>query len=245
MTSSFGRRRFLKVSTGALAVGVVACSDDGDGGSADTTASSDSTASPGTTGAASTTTTTAAPVTITAATVLAAPGSPGLIDEAVYQARATAYLQFATANPHVGSPVGVAAHLARATREPDYTWAIDDITVESFASTFTKIDEWRDTRDFDLMYLHWVLALGQGDTPSTQLAPDVIEAIHQRLVGNRYRYDDPLPDGRLDNLWFWSENHIIINRVIEYLGGMRYPDDTFTVTGLTGAEHMALSLIHI
>ena len=239
MTSSFGRRRFLKVSTGALAVGVVACSDDGDGGSADTTASSDSTASPGTTGAASTTTTTAAPVTITAATVLAAPGSPGLIDEAVYQARATAYLQFATANPHVGSPVGVAAHLARATREPDYTWAIDDITVESFADVFTKIDEWRDTRDFDLMYLHWVLALGQGDTPTTQLAPEVIEAIHQRIVANRYRYDDPLPDGRLDNLWFWSENHIIIGLVLEYLGGQRYPDDVFTVTGFTGAEHMA------
>ena len=67
----------------------------------------------------------------------------------------------------------------------------------------------------------------------------MIEAIHQRIVANRYRYDDPLPDERLDNLWFWSENHIIINKVIEYLGGQRYPDDTFSVTGLTGAEHMA------
>ncbi|MBK8331046.1 MAG: hypothetical protein IPL07_01400 [Acidimicrobiaceae bacterium] len=40
----------------------------------------------------------------------------------------------------------------------------------------------------------------------------MIEAIHQRIVANRYRYDDPLPDERLDNLWFWSENHIIINQ---------------------------------
>jgi hypothetical protein len=171
--------------------------------------------------------------------VLAAPGSPGLIDETLYQARATEYLQFATKTPKVGSAVGVAAHLARAAREPDFEWAIDDITVESFENTFTKIDEWRDTRDFDLMYLHWVLALGQGDTPTTQLAPEVIDAIRQRIVNNRYRYDDPLPDDRLDNLWYWSENHIIINRVIEYLGGMRFPDDTFAVTGLTGAEHMA------
>jgi hypothetical protein len=176
---------------------------------------------------------------VTAATVLAAPGSPGLMDEAIYQQRADAYLRFATAAPHVGSPVGVAAHLARASREPDYAWAIDDVTVASFADTFAKIDEWRDTRDFDLMSLHWVLALGQGDSDSTRLSPDVFEAIHQRIVANRYRYDDPLPDERLDNLWFWSENHIIINKVIEYLGGQRYPDDTFSVTGLTGAEHMA------
>ncbi|MBK9969532.1 MAG: hypothetical protein IPP16_01905 [Acidimicrobiaceae bacterium] len=242
MTSAYGRRQFLKVSTGALAVGVVACSDDGGGGgSADTAAESSSTTAPDTTGAAesTTTTTTAAPLEVTAATVLAAPGSPGLMDEAIYQQRADAYLRFATAAPHVGSPVGVAGHLARASREPDYAWAIDDITVASFADTFAKIDEWRDTRDFDLMYLHWVLALGQGDTDSTRLSPDVIEAIHQRIVANRYRYDDPLPDERLDNLWFWSENHIIINKVIEYLGGQRYPDDTFSVTGLTGAEHMA------
>ena len=235
MTISFGRRQFLTTSTGALAAGLVACSG-GSGDSSDTTAGQGTTGVPETTDAATTTTEVTA---ITAATVLAAPGSPGLIDEAVYQTRATEYLQFATQSPKVGSPVGVAAHLARATREPDFEWAIEDITVESFQETFTKIDEWRDTRDFDMMYLHWVLALGQGETPSTQLAPEVIEAIHQRIIGNRYRYDDPLPDERLDNLWFWSENHIIINRVIEYLGGMRYPDDTFTVTGLTGAEHMA------
>ena len=42
----------------------------------------------------------------------------------------------------------------------------------------------------------------------------------------------------MDNLWFWSENHIVINLVIEYLAGQRFPDEVFTVTGLTGAEHM-------
>ncbi len=214
MTNSFGRRRFL-ASTGALAVGVVACSDGG-GGSADTTVAPRTTAVPDNTSTSeAVTTTTTEVIALTAATVLAAPGSPGLMDEAIYQQRATAYLQFATQQPHVDSPVGVAAHLARAAREPDYTWAIDDITVESFAPTFTRIDEWQDTRDFNMMYLHWVLALGQGDTTNTRLAPDVIEAVRQRIVNNRYRYDDPLPDGRLDNLWYWSENHIIINHVIE------------------------------
>jgi len=222
MTNSFGRRQFLKASTGALAVGVVACSDDS-GGAPNTTAGSGSTPAPDTSGPAASTTTTA-PVEITADTVLAPPGSPGLMDEAIYQQRATAYLLFATQKLHVGSPVGVAVHLARATREPDYSWAIGDVTVEGFANTLAKIDEWQDTRAFDLMYLHWVLALGEGDTDSTRLSPDVIDAIHQRIVNNRYRYDDPMPDGRLDNLWYWSENHIIINLVIEYLGGQRYPD---------------------
>ena len=33
------------------------------------------------------------------------------------------------------------------------------------------------------------------------------------------------------------ENHIAIGLVNEYLAGLRYPDRTFTVTGLTGAEH--------
>ena len=71
----------------------------------------------------------------------------------------------------------------------------------------------------------------------TTLAPDVIEAIEQRLVDNRYRYDDPNPDNRVDNLWYWSENHIIIGLVIEYLAGRHLSEETFTITGLTGAEH--------
>ena len=71
----------------------------------------------------------------------------------------------------------------------------------------------------------------------TTLAPDVIEAIEQRLVDNRYRYDDPNPDNRVDNLWYWSENHIIIGLVIEYLAGRHLSEETFTITGLAGAEH--------
>lgn len=241
MMESFGRRQFLRVSTGAIVVGVVGCSDSGSPAATSSVAGDVSVAQPPTivpvATAATPTTTVAAEVT--AATALAAPGSEGLMDEAVYQQRAEAYLAFATAVEHPDSPVSVSAHLARSLRDPAYTWGISDVTVDSFAATFARIDDWNDTRDFNLMYLHWVLALGQGSTESTSISPDVIEAIHQRIVDNRYRYDDPLPDGRLDNLWYWSENHRVINLVIEYLGGQRYPDDVFTVTGLTGAEHMA------
>jgi hypothetical protein len=236
------RRQFLIASTGAIAAGLVACSDD-DSASPTTTAApvtptTEGSVSTPTTDAAPAPTTSEPPAEITADTVLAAPGSPGLIDEAVHQQRATAYLEFATRQPAGGDPTAIAAHLARATREPDYTWPIADVTVDALTPTLTRIDEWQDTRDFALMYLHWVLALGQGDTDSTRLDPEVIDAIKQRILDNRYRYDDPLPDDRLDELWYWSENHIIICRVIEYLGGQRYPDEVFTVTGLTGAEHM-------
>lgn len=251
MNRPLDRRQFLKVTTGAVALGVTACSSDG-GGTAGTTSTTPTTATTPTTppttapaALAETTTTVTATTTTTplpldpAASALVAPGSPGLVDEATYQERSDAYLRFATDAGDLGGPTQVAAQLARAHRDPNYTWAVDDVTVETFAASFARIDEWQDTRDFQLMYLHWVLALGNGETPMTQLSPDVIEAIDQRIVENRYRYDDPLPEGRLDNLWFWSENHQIINLVIEYLGGQRHPDEVFTVTGLTGAEHLA------
>ena len=139
------------------------------------------------------------------------------MDEATYQARVDEFLAFATSVDHSSNPSGINAHLGRAHRGPDYVWNIDDVTVESLGAVFEQIDAWEDTRDFQLMYLHWMLALGQGDTPMTQLSPDVVAAIHERMLANRYRYDDPLPADRLDNLWFWSENHRIINLAIEYL----------------------------
>ncbi|MEZ5205506.1 MAG: hypothetical protein R2690_00665 [Acidimicrobiales bacterium] len=75
------------------------------------------------------------------------------------------------------------------------------------------------------MYLHWLAALGEGDTPTTRLDPSVIAAIDERFAANRYRYDDPLPADRLDEQWFWSENHILIIAADEYLAGKRLPDD--------------------
>jgi hypothetical protein len=39
-------------------------------------------------------------------------------------------------------------------------------------------------------------------------------------------------------MWYWTENHVLIFKVCEYLAGQKYPDQVFSVTGLTGAEHM-------
>src|SRR5690606_4451538 len=162
------------------------------------------------------------------------PGSVGLIDEAAFQGRVDEYLAFATDQLRADNPTSIAAHLIRARRDPSFQWDPSQVTVEGLAPVWQRIDDWQDTRDFDVMYLHWVLALGRD-----VLDPSVIAAIEDRLVAFRYRWDDPLPPGRIDHLWFWSENHRIIVAVDEYLAGLALPDRTFEVTGLTGAEHAA------
>jgi hypothetical protein len=208
----FDRRTFLAGSLGAAAASFLwGCSDDGDGGG---------------------------PAVATATgPALPDPGAPGLVDEAAYQRRIDEYLAFATEELTPGDVTSIVAHLVRATREPEWSWGVGAVTVPALQAVWDQIDTWQDTRDFQFMYLHWVLALGQGDTPGTRLDPAVIRAIEQRMVDNRYRYDDPLPEGRVDDQWFWSENHVVIGLVIEYLAGRRFPDTAFTVTGLTGAEH--------
>ena len=171
--------------------------------------------------------------------VLAAPGSVGLVDEEAYQARIDEYLEGTAAEIDPSELASIVAGLLAATRDPAYSWDPSTVTVASLQDRWDQIDGWEDTRDFTFNYLHWVLALGDGSTPMTTIDPEVIEAIEQRMADARYRYDDPLPDDRVDHQWFWSENHILILSVDEYLAGQRMPDRTFTVAGLTGAEHMA------
>ncbi len=161
-----------------------------------------------------------------------APGAVGLIDEATLQARSADYLRFATAQLRPDDVTNVAAHLIRQRREPAFTWDPSAVTEASLAAVFTMLDDWKDTGDFQIMYLHWVLRLGRD-----VLDPSLLAAIEQRMVAFRYRHDDPLPVGRLDHKWFWSENHRLIMAVDEYLAGLALPGATFQVTGLTGSEH--------
>jgi len=225
--SGLSRRRFLAASGGvALAGGIVGGRLGGLAGRADASGRTQAL--------------TAGSIPVPDGTwELAPPGTAGLMAEAVYQSRVDEYLALATASGRPTNPTGIAAHLIRAHRDPAFTWAVDSVTVDLLADVWAKIDDWEDTRDFDLMYLLWLHRLGQGDTPMTRLSPDVIAAIHQRFVDNRYRYDDPLPDGRVDNLWFWSENHRIIGLTLEFLGGQRFSRNRFTVTGLSGTDHAA------
>jgi len=223
------RRRFLVGATSLAAL--TACGGGGDDASPTT---STTTTAPGSTTTGATATTTVVPP---APSGLPAPGSPGLVDEVFFQGQVDDYLGYASATPRPSSASGVGVQLAAARRDPAYTWDIGSVTVDGFADRWTQIDEWRDTRDFQFMYFNWILALGQGDTDMTRIDPAVIDAISQRVIANRYRYDDPLPDDRVDHLWYWSENHLIITRSNELLAGQFFPDEVFEITGLTGREH--------
>jgi hypothetical protein len=170
----------------------------------------------------------------------APPGSAGLIDEAAFQVRADDYLRFATEQLGPGNETSIAAHLIRSRRDPGFAWDPSLVTVDSLAGTWQMLDDWKDTGDFRLMYLHWVLALGPG-----VIDPAVLSAIEQRMVETRWRWDDPLPSGRIDHKWFWSENHRIILAVDEYLAGRAFPDRMFTVTGLTGSQHADRARVEI
>ena len=160
---------------------------------------------------------------------LPAPGSVGLIDEVAFQQRADAYLTVATQSLQPTSGASVATHLVRAQREPGFVWDPSAVT-----AALVDPDPYYDTADFDLMNYQWILRLGAGTLPAA-----TITAIEDAIAGFRYRYDDPLPAGDVDNKWFWSENHRMIFAVDEYLGGLALPDRVFTYTGLTGAQHAA------
>jgi hypothetical protein len=175
---------------------------------------------------------------VTAATALAAPGSAGLVDEDAYQARVDEYLKGATAELDPSELSSIVASLIAAHRDPGFAWDPSAVTVDSLQERWDQIDGWEDTRDFTFNYLHWVLALADGKRPATTIDPKVIDAIEQRMVDARYRYDDPYPEDRVDEQWYWSENHMLILSVDEYLAGQRMPDRTFTITKKTGAEHM-------
>ena len=81
------------------------------------------------------------------------------MDEALYQASVTDYLQFATQNLQPGNITSVVAHLIRAERDPGFSWDPSPVDVNAFSALFTKFDNWKDTVDFDLMYLHWMRRL--------------------------------------------------------------------------------------
>ena len=159
--------------------------------------------------------------------VLPAPGSVGLMDEALFQARTTEYLQLATDALRPDDTASVIAHLLRGRRDPDFVWDPSQV-----GTGIVRTDPYRDTDDFELMYQQWVLRLGRGVLPEAAIA-----AIEDKIANARYRYDDPIPPGEVDDKWFWSENHRIMFAVDEYLGGLAVPDRVFGFTGLTGAQH--------
>lgn len=163
-------------------------------------------------------------------------GTAGLVDEKLYQQRVDEYLIFATTEFDPTAPKNIAAHMLRSFRDAGYRWDASVVNEASLEKVFFTIDNWDDTRDFDLMHLLWIWYLDTKRADVKVFDSSIHHAIEKRFLKNRYRFDDPLPNGRIDNQWFWSENHRLIMLTLEHLTGQFFPNETFQVTGLTGAQ---------
>ncbi len=168
----------------------------------------------------------------------------GYVGERWFRSRQIDYLEFATSVPlRPGSVLHVMNYLERARRDPDFADPPDGaVPADAWDGIFDKLWRLKDTSDFDLLYLMNLLYAYRGH-------PAVPEALwlkaEQAVLDFKYWYADDTPvrivDGEqvVDQMWYWSENHVLLFRVNEYLAGQLFPDRTFTVTGLTGAEHRA------
>lgn len=87
-----------------------------------------------------------------------------------------------------------------------------------------------DTADFKASFLLRLLYL-HGNHPA--LPGAFLQRAERALLDFKYWIDEPGTDGMI----FWSENHQILFAACEYLAGQLYPQQVFTNSGLTGAEH--------
>ncbi|MBM4396598.1 MAG: glycoside hydrolase family 88 protein [Deltaproteobacteria bacterium] len=157
------------------------------------------------------------------------------------EARALDLLSRLCAMPLDGrNPMHVVAHLACRERLGSPDVPADSVPPDAFDAVFDKMYRLKDTSDFDACRLVNLL-YAAGDHPAL---PAVVRTrIEDALASFKYWFSDPTPareaDGKpvRDTMWYWSENHVLIFRTVEFLMGQRFPDRTFAVTGQTGAWH--------
>jgi len=156
-------------------------------------------------------------------------------------ARQRAFLAHACETPlRPGDPMHLLAHLdcARRLGMPEVpAGAFPD---DALDPVFQKMWRLQDTSDFDALRLLNLL-YAAGGHPA--LSPGLWQRIEEALLGFKYWFSDPTPDREWegqpvkDRMWYWSENHELVFRTVEYLLGQRLPDRVFAVTGQSGAWH--------
>ncbi len=109
---------------------------------------------------------------------------------------------------------------------------LDEVPFEQLAGACDYIWGRYDCADFRIMPVLRILYVH-----AERLDRDMYERVKETLLGFRYWMDQPGEDG----MCFWSENHQILFAAAEYLVGQRYPEETFSNTGKTGAEHMEIA----
>lgn len=147
--------------------------------------------------------------------------------------RAHSYLQAAakvepSADDSRGKVWRAVARLALDAAEPVDLVPADFATIDERFATFT------DTTDFDMIAL---INLWYRSDKGQRLSADTRAHVKDLILGFKYWYTEPQPDGIVDERWYWSENHQILFHANEYLAGQAFPDETFTNNGQTGRQH--------
>ncbi len=174
------------------------------------------------------------------------PGTPDLppVPEEIppwQLARQRALLAHACQAPlRPGDVIHLLAHLACAERLGMPGVPAGAVPDDAYDRVFQKMWRLDDTSDFDALRLVNLLFAASGHEA---VSPVLWQRIEEALLGFKYWFSDPTParewEGRpvKDRMWYWSENHELVFRTVEYLLGQRFPDRTFQVTGQTGAWH--------
>ena len=173
--------------------------------------------------------------------LLAGACGDGFFDRQAFRARQDDYLAFATEVPvQPSSILHSLNHLERGRRDPRWRLARGSLPADSWDHVFEKLWQLRDTSDFDLLYLMNMLYAFEGNRAGD---PELWAKSKQAVLDFKYWYSDPTPERTVggdlvvDSMWYWTENHVLLFRVNEYLAGQRYPHETFTVTGEKGHWH--------
>ncbi len=175
------------------------------------------------------------------------PSLDGFVSPDWLALRQLQWLYFATETPLSPGSVGnVMAHLERDARDPDYSVPAGAIPDGSWDGIIDKMKRLRDTSDFDALRFVDLLYGYRGHPAASEAT---WQAAEQALFDFKYWYTDPTPVRDLgngefvvDNMWYWTENHVLIFKTCEFLVGQRYPEQVFSVTGLTGEQHMKRAL---
>ena len=151
--------------------------------------------------------------------------------------RSEAYLADAAAADvaEAGSRGKVWHAVAVLATDPDGAEPVD-LTVDDLSTITERFATFADTTDFDMVAL---LNLWFRSDHGDRLQPDIRDHIRTLILDFKYWYDEPQPAGVVDERWYWSENHQMLFHTIELLAGQEFPDETFTNSGTTGADHVA------
>ena len=159
----------------------------------------------------------------------------GTVDHEQLVERAVEYLRQHTGEVDAASVSRTLAHLAREQLDPEgYQAPTGAVGETSWDGLFGKIAQLDDTSDFDVLRLLLVL-FGHADHP--MIHAETWHKAREAVLGFKYWYTDPTPEGSTDNMWYWTENHQAVFHACEYLAGQLFPDEVFSVTGLKGSEH--------